>query len=64
MLSDAKTLKNRQNMVLKTIPFLNVDFEVFFSGSYRFWLNFGRLWASKKLLKIAKNRVWTTLATP
>ena len=45
--SEAKTMKNREKMVLKTMCFFDIDFSSHFSGFFRFRLDFGRPRGSK-----------------
>ncbi len=55
--SEAKTMKNRKKMVLKTMCFFDIDFSSLFFGFSRFWLDFGRPRGVKKSIKNRKNRV-------
>ena len=56
-LSGAKTMKNREKKVLKTMCFLDIDFSSLFFDFSRFWLDFGRPRRLKKSIKNRKNRV-------
>ena len=47
-------MKNRKNMVLKSVYFFNFVFFAFFYDFFEFWLDFGRPGALKKLKKIEK----------
>ena len=49
--SEAETTKNREKMLLKNVCFFNFDFLAFFCDFFRFWLDFGRPRAVKKIRK-------------
>ena len=49
--SEAKTMKNREKMVLKNVYFFNFVFFGFFHDFFEFWLDFGSPRAFKKLKK-------------
>ena len=50
-LSGAKTMKNREKKVLKTMCFFDIDFSSFFFDFSRFWLDFGKPRRLKKSIK-------------
>ena len=54
--------KNQEKMVLKNVRFFNIDFLAFFCDFLRFWLDFGRPRAVKKLKKNGKNRFFNVLS--
>ena len=55
---EAKTMKKREQIMLKNVFFLNIDFQLLFSGLLRFEDDFGRprSWLSEDPPKIIKNR--------
>ena len=61
--SEAKTMKNRKKMVLKTMCFFDIDFSSLFFDFSRFWLDFGRPRRLQKSIKNRENRVWGDFGT-
>ena len=49
--SEAKTAKNREKMVLKSMCFFDIDFLAIFFDFLRFWLDFGTPRAFQKIEK-------------
>ena len=50
-------MQNREEMVLKTMYFFDIEFSSLFFDFSRFWLDFGRPRRLKKSIKNRKNRV-------
>ena len=53
---EAKTMKKREQIMLKNVFFLNIDFQLLFSGLLRFEDDFGRPRTLQKTEKIVENR--------
>ena len=53
---EAKTMKKREQIMLKNVFFWNIDFQLLFSGWWRFEGDFGAPRAVQKSSKIVNNR--------
>ena len=61
---EAKTMKKREQIMLKNVFFLNFDFQMLLSGLLRFEDDFGRPRALQKSQKIVKNRFRGVFGVP